>query len=513
MDQENLKRLQSGIDDYVKKQVEWIERDRADIPDAPAILPLIQMSIGRVLMKFARRYESVTMSVMEASMDDTRHIYDWLLAASLRGEDWLTRCDDNGRPLKLMKFGTIQQIVNEANKAMAKRRGGGFRVPAGEGAKVVHEYGDGWTVVRLTTPEALDREGDIMGHCVGQGAYDRGLSTNFMGIYSLRDSFGKSHVTIEIDNAMEIVKQIKGKQNKPPKAEYMRRLLGWHKLKEVRVEGTELPRGFVAERTRGIVELSALQPGDVFEGNIGVVLESNDDYILDVPAGVTIRGDVVIHGYKSGKLVEVGNVVQVRWAKVAIPHGVFIEGDVRLDSVTLDGLSLAGGRLVIRNATVQKLDDIRCDVTQFAAVNFTDGALNGACFKGSVEMQACRGVVFQASTTIGAHLSVAGCKAIPGQQVPLAFADGFQVRRELYIYNSTVSFGDTCHVEGNVDINGSTVDHMPSSLSVTGNLIIDDCQIDRWPEALDITGTFTETDVVTARSRPGQDVRNSLRNP
>jgi hypothetical protein len=496
MDQETIKSFQARIDDFLKGQIEWIERDRPRLPDGPDIFPLLQMSAGRVLLKSAIKRESVMKAIIEASMDETRHIYDWLLASSLRKEAWLSRYDVQGRPLKLMKFGTFKQILAEADKAMAKRRGDGFRVPAGEGTKVVHECGEGWTIVRLKTPEALDHEGHVMGHCVGQGAYDGGFSTNFTGIYSLRDPFGKSHVTLEINHSMDVVRQIKGKQNKPPKAEYMRRLLGWRGLEGVSVEGTELPSGFGFEKSRGIVELSSLKAGDVFEGNIGIVLKDNADFVLDIPGGVTIRGTVVIQGQRSGELVEVGNAVQMRWAKLSIPDDVFFDGDVRLDHVTLERFSFAGRHLVVRNAAVRSFEDIRCDVTQFAATDFARDALDGASFKGSVEMQDCRGVVFHQSTSVGAHLSVAGCRPHANHEEPeLEFADGFEVNRKLNIFNSRVRMGDSLQVTGNADILASSVTSMPSRLSVTGSLTIKDCLIDRWPETLDVGGTMNESDV------------------
>lgn len=485
--------LQKRIDEYLKKHIELIERGRHHGPDTPDVFPLLQMSVGRVLTNIGMKLDSEVKAIMECALPETTHIYDWLLASKIRGEAWLSRCDSRGRPLKLMKFGTIQQIMAEADKAMAKRRGDGFKVPAGEGTKVIHDCGEGWTVVRLTTPEALDREGSMMGNCVGLGAYDRSLSTNFTGIYSLRDPFGKSHVTIEIDHAMDKVTQIKGKQNRPPKAEYMRRLLGWRGLQNVSVEGNELPSGFGVEKTRGIVELSTLKAGDVFEGNIGIELKDNADFSLEIPSGVTVRGTVVVQGHRSGKLVEVGNAVQMRWARLSMPDGVFFDGDVRLDHVALDRFSFAGRHLVVRNATVGSFGHIHCDVTQFAATDFSRSALDGTSFKGSVEMQDCRGVLFLPTTSVGAGISVAGCRPRANLEEPeLEFADGFEVKRRLFIFNSRVRMGDSLRVDGNAEINGSSVTAMPSHLSVTGSLEITDSLIDRWPETLDVRGTLIE---------------------
>ncbi|MCZ7861796.1 PcfJ domain-containing protein [Agrobacterium salinitolerans] len=494
----NLEAVTKEVHTWLASFVETLRRHPADDVD---ILPSLNISLGRVLVNMAMKVKSFHPVNEEVSADEIRHICDWLHAAHLRREAWLSRCDDQGRPLKLMKFGTVAQMTDEANKAMAKRRGDGATASALQGVKAVYDAGDGWSIVRLTTPEALDHEGHVMGHCVGQGAYDMGLSTNFTGIYSLRDPFGKSHATLEIDHSMDTVRQIKGKQNKPPIPEYMRRLLGWRVLMEASVDRSELPPGFGARKSGGIVDFASLKPGDVFDGNIAIVLADNDDYVLDIPAGVTVLGDVVIAGHKAGRLIEHGNIIQMHYPKVTVPDGVVFEGDVRVDHVTLDGFSISARRLVIRNATVLKLDDIRCDVTQFAGTNFSPTSLEGASFKGSVEMQACRGVVFQASTEIGAQVSVAGCKpSQAGHEVSVEFADGFKARRRLHIYNSAASFGDECHVDGSVDIKESLIVRMPLHLSATGYLNVENTHIDRWPETLDVKGNVIEKGVETGLS-------------
>ena len=86
-------------------------------------------------------------------------------------------------------------------------------VPQGE---VVVELEDGWTAQKLTTKEQLDVEGEKMQHCVGSYADEvkRGDTT----IYSLRDSKGHPHVTIEVKD--DRIRQIQGKQNNRPAAKY-----------------------------------------------------------------------------------------------------------------------------------------------------------------------------------------------------------------------------------------------------------------------------------------------------
>ncbi|MHB8413917.1 MAG: PcfJ domain-containing protein [Acidiferrobacteraceae bacterium] len=87
---------------------------------------------------------------------------------------------------------------------------------------------------RLVGDEALEREGDIMGHCVG--GYCNMVDNGEARIFSLRDPKGMSHVTVEVEpegaksypgdavseKTLEPrIVQIKGKQNRAPNPEYL----------------------------------------------------------------------------------------------------------------------------------------------------------------------------------------------------------------------------------------------------------------------------------------------------
>ena len=85
-------------------------------------------------------------------------------------------------------------------------------------AKLVKAYPDGYKWVLLTTQACLDHEGNVMGNCVGGGAYDAGIAAGTMQIYSLRDRANDSHVTMAIQNGA--FREVKGKQNKVPIAKY-----------------------------------------------------------------------------------------------------------------------------------------------------------------------------------------------------------------------------------------------------------------------------------------------------
>lgn len=82
-------------------------------------------------------------------------------------------------------------------------------------AELVYQFGDGFRIVDLKTPRALEREGDMMGHCAA--CYDDDLKDGTR-ILSLRDPHNRPHCTMEIFKGR--VLQVKGKQNRAPVARY-----------------------------------------------------------------------------------------------------------------------------------------------------------------------------------------------------------------------------------------------------------------------------------------------------
>ncbi|MGU3665627.1 hypothetical protein ACLBX9_15720 [Methylobacterium sp. A49B] len=89
------------------------------------------------------------------------------------------------------------------------------RQPAGDkGTADRIEADDGHAWVRLTTWQALDREGSCMGHCVGDGDYDTAVGSEEMhddAIWSLRRPDGVSVLTAEVEELW--VMSAKGPRN------------------------------------------------------------------------------------------------------------------------------------------------------------------------------------------------------------------------------------------------------------------------------------------------------------
>lgn len=94
-----------------------------------------------------------------------------------------------------------------------------------EGTIIEKDYGDGWTWRALFSAAALDREGRVMGHCVGNGSYFEMMAKADTKIYSLRDRNNEPHVTVQVSKAQNfgapMVRQIQGKQNTAIKSQYL----------------------------------------------------------------------------------------------------------------------------------------------------------------------------------------------------------------------------------------------------------------------------------------------------
>jgi len=230
----------------------------------------------------------------DAALDArVRHVADWIGAAVVNNEPSLADTDGEGRPKKLLKIGSLARAEAEADKDMRRFA---FKAAAsahtdGEGEESVMTFPDGSRIVRLLTPEALDRESGMMGHCVGRGSYDKRLKQEKTIIYSLRDREGNAHVTFEARADGNKLLQCTGKQNAPPAARYMPQVRAF-------IES----RGFVLKEPRytGLVQdaegrlhsITALPEGL----EVGGDLDLGGTAITALPDGLKVGGDLFLAG-------------------------------------------------------------------------------------------------------------------------------------------------------------------------------------------------------------------------
>lgn len=199
---------------------------------------LLACSFGRVTVNEFKRGELSADSYGAYVVLRLEHIADWIEAALANDEPWLKNVDELGRPKKLLKFSNAMQIVREANRDMMLFAQKSRNVVISQGdEELVKQFDNGYSLVRLLTPRALDRESGQMQHCIGQGAYDQHLEGGEYEYLSLRDPAGKPHVTIEMGvnrrTGARVLKQLQGKQNQPPISKYQDILIPY--LREAKV--------------------------------------------------------------------------------------------------------------------------------------------------------------------------------------------------------------------------------------------------------------------------------------
>ena len=177
--------VKSNVRNYLITDHEEVEPVTNAEPDSPAWLRAA----------LSRGDEVVNVEISRAFMDKLLHVIDYLNSpqadfdlARLSVPDALDKADDWTHEL------TKKKVSAEAEK----------------GEEVVKKYPDGFTWKKVSSEAALDREGKLMGHCVG--SYCDQVSSGDTVIYSLRDQKNEPHCTIEVTKGK--VEQIKGKQNK-----------------------------------------------------------------------------------------------------------------------------------------------------------------------------------------------------------------------------------------------------------------------------------------------------------
>ena len=419
-----------------------------------------------------------------------------------------------------MKFGSVEQIVAEADKAMRRRMNEAASVDVSDNdVKKVRDCGDGYAIYRLKTPAALDREGFEMGHCVGQGAYDHQLGSNFVAIYSLRDGFGKSHVTIEVNAALDFVEQIRGKQNGHPKPEYMRRLVGWIEP-HMEIAASEIPPGFAVDRIKGLVELAAMKPGDVFTGNFKFDFDGKDECVLPLPDGVVVRGDIAVSG---GDLISRMGGVGTRpvdyLPRLTLPAGLKVEGTVHARFCNIDFPEMDARRLHLEACAIAKLPAVVTAQCEFER-SYRDMPDTGNVFTADVTVERCGYFGFGPDTSFLGEAWVYGTKKVSTQSLSpaLSFGKGTTCEGAFRIKHSDVAFLGTLTCQGDLTIADCDDVRMPESLSVGGDLVVRETFIDRWPAELSVAGGQTydkvdqlgRMDTVPESGDAGPEIRPGL---
>lgn len=160
-------------------------------------------------------------------------IYDvceWLEYAIENNVEWVSNTDNQGRPKKLLKISSFEQLKRVMEKdelqIMAERRKMASKLLVEEknsnDTVNVMYFDDGHRIVKLNTEKALDNEGDYLEHCIGRGNYDHSLSGNVTEFYSLRDRNNMPCASMRVDKDQYTVTEIRGRRNGSPKGKHIK---------------------------------------------------------------------------------------------------------------------------------------------------------------------------------------------------------------------------------------------------------------------------------------------------
>ena len=377
------------------------------------------------------------------------HITDWLRASIINDEPWLNKTDKQGRPLKLLKFGSVEQAAKEADKAMKKAQQKLVIEDDTSHVKSIISFDSGFRFVQLLDETALDRESACMGHCIGNGAYDEHVRENILSYYSLRDASNKPHATLEVLNEELLLKQCKGKQNQPPVEKYLPYIKAFAQKFALKIDSpTETGLLYINGNYYDLFHMPS-------ELNIDDSLFiDNCDRDIKFPNKLSLKGDLSIEYGKK---------------PVVLPKSLRVEGDINLSNregrIDLPNeLHVKGTFYLTHNAHVKELPE-----------NIFIG--------GSIEMASCASLerIPDAIAEINGLADFSGCTNL--KKLPRVFA-GYMPRSDKYIsYQGALNLSgcinlealpESLHVDGPLYLNGcKSLKTLPKRMSVNAKIFTD----------------------------------------
>ena len=286
--------------------------------------------------QFAAQLNPVWPPVNE-KLEQLHHVIDYV-AAALTSADLAEQYKIKPESLRGMNYDALARKAEQWNKWLAKQPLTGLD---DSDFTVTQSWPDGWRLIELLTPKALDNESSQMGHCIGGGSYDGRLNgKNGYRQYSLRDPSGQSHVTLEVCNGT--IKQAQGKQNKPIIAAYL----------------PQVARVIIAQQFKSELKNSAEKLGVVYN-------KKEDAYsIFNLPE--IFEGDFKLENapiFSLGKLKSIeGNAEFTNSHFTNLGHLQFIGGSAnfRWSQVTdLGQLQAIGGNANFMDSKISSLGQLR----------------------------------------------------------------------------------------------------------------------------------------------------------
>jgi hypothetical protein len=314
------------LEEFVERVVESVSV--GDFDWDVKIEPLVRCSLARIAANRLREeYPKLPgegwMSALPSEQQEY-HILDWFVSSLIAddgdGAAWLLNVDSAGNPKKLMKCSSYDDLMREADRWFDKRHGAMAKALSPDDEETIADLSDGYSLVQMLTPEALDLESHRMHHCVGHGSYDGKLKAGWGRFLSLRDSKGRPVVTIELrqeSNGRWSVQQIEGKRNARPAREIM------DVVRDYAIDRDWLDREFfwpVVRASDGVFhDVDRIPEGATLRGDLDVgdaVFDTLGPF--DLPTDLTVEGNMLIS------------------ARMRLPERLTVCGYLQIDSMWSD---------------------------------------------------------------------------------------------------------------------------------------------------------------------------------
>ena len=459
--------------------------------------------------------------------DKVRHIADWLKIAVQDDDPWLHQLETNGQPKRLLHLTSLEEATAEAdrdmhirNRRLAIQLGNGH-----EGEEMVAAMADGFRIVKLTTPEALDREGVKMGHCIGQGAYDEDLLDGTSEFYSLRDSKNQPHATLQIHAEKHAVVQCQGKGNKAPVPRYLPYLQAFLRTQQYSLHVPANRCGLIQAWGR-YYDITNLPENLTVPGN----LDLTDTTIDRLPKGLRVKGNLSLSHMPIAQLPEglnVGGNLIITKTSINLPNRLRVGGGLFIGSTAIrelpadlqvggtlnlantqisqipDGMKVVGGDLLLNESEITTLPmglqiNGHCNLNRTKIAELPEGLSVGTdlwlAFS-HVKRLPDRLCVGQSIILEGSHITELPENLNVNNSLYLSHTaitklpPGLRVGCSLDLSSSHISELPTgLHVPANLDLSHTSITKLPDDLRVDGNLDLSGTPIAKLPEGLKVGG-------------------------
>ncbi|WP_162950172.1 PcfJ domain-containing protein [Rhizobium jaguaris] len=290
---------------------------------------------------------------------DIERVVEWLHDAVFHEAYWLQKVDEANRPKKIMKCASIEQLLVEVAKT-ERQSGRKLGPPAAcSGEECIAELDDGYTIVRLVTVEALDWEGLRMDHCLGCGRYDYCLQSPGSAFLSLRDRFGRPHVTMSVVNGKYVI-AMQGKGNRPPIDRYFNILAPFFSREGYKLGLAAFELGRVLDENGVWHKLSELPPDLRVPGRLNLGYTA----LRSLPPGLYVSGCLLIGSSliaEIGEGLDVGGLIIGNAPLTTLPQNTRIRGNLDLRGTQVSQLSnglYVDRDVLIGGTSISKLPDI-----------------------------------------------------------------------------------------------------------------------------------------------------------